>query len=447
MPFRHFRYLIVLLLVLGCHPAALVNAQSSDAPPTTPDTLLDGSTLNDIWLHINARDWEDLRATYREGTYYPVDFEWAGLRARNAGIRVRGNSTRNNHKPSLRIDFNRYVTDQEFVGLNALVLNSSWHDPSMLHDRLSMLLFRRMGIPAPRQAHVRLFVGPQREFAGVYAVSEEVSKTFLDANFREHDGHLYEYHRQDGDNYGFSDPGPELGWYIPRFGPKTHENESVASLYMPIRDLVQAVNDAPQSNLEDKLGDYFDVNTYITEIAVQNFMAQSDGLLGDVGMNNFFLYRFAGKRMSVLIPWDQDNAFNALDQTPWQNMSTNVLAAKIWDEPKYRSAYLKRLLEVADATGPPSGAPGVDGWLRQEASREYEQIRDAVSVDPLTPYSTEDFEQSVAIIDQFARGRADIVRQYVARVAPELLTAERLPSVQRLPVGVSKPALRPTAAR
>ena len=42
----------------------------------------DGSTLNDIWLHINARDWEDLRATYREGTYYPVDFEWAGLRVR-----------------------------------------------------------------------------------------------------------------------------------------------------------------------------------------------------------------------------------------------------------------------------------------------------------------------------------------------------------------------------
>jgi hypothetical protein len=216
---------------------------------------------------------------------------------------------------------------------------------------------------------------------------------------------------------------------------------------MPIRDLVQVVNDAPQSNLEDKLGDYFDVNTYITEIAIQNFMAQSDGLLGDVGMNNFFLYRFAGKRMSVLIPWDQDNAFNALDVTPWQNMSTNVLAAKIWDEPKYRNAYLKRLLEVADATGPPSGASGVDGWLRQEASREYEQIRDAVYVDPLTPYSTEDFEQSVAAIDQFARARADVVRQYVARVAPELLTAVRLPSVQRLPMGVSKPAVRPTAAR
>ncbi len=269
------RRLIVLVLAWLCLRAGPVDAQSDDAP-TSAEALLDGSTLNDIWLHINARDWEDLHTRYQEGTYYPVDFEWRNIRVRNAGIRVRGNSTRNGQKPSFRIDFNRYVTDQEFVGLNGLVLNNSVHDPSMLHDRLSMLLFRRMGIPAPRQAHVRLYVGAGREFAGVYAVSEEVSKTFLDANFGDHDGYLYEYHRQDGDYYGFEDRGPALGWYIPRFGPKTHESDSLANLYMPIRDLVQAVNDAPQSNLEDKLGEYFDVNTYITEIAVQNFMAQSD---------------------------------------------------------------------------------------------------------------------------------------------------------------------------
>ncbi len=421
---RHVRYAIVLVAAWLCLPATPVSAQSSDAP-TTPDTLLDGSTLSDVWVHINARDWEELHTHYLEGTYYPVDFEWRGIRVRNSGIRVRGNTSRNDHKPSFRIDFNRYVTGQDFFGVNALVLNSSWHDASMLHDRLSMLLFRRMGIPAPRQAHVRLYVGANREFAGVYAVSEEVNKPFLDATFGSHDGYLYEYHRQNGDHYGFEYHGPDLGWYIPRFGPKTHESDSVANLYTPIRALVEAINDAPKSELEDKLTGYFNVNIYITEIAVQNFLAQTDGLLGDFGMNNCYLYRFARTRLSQLIPWDQDASFSSMDMPPWHNMGANVLASKIWDEPKYRAAYLKKLLEIADAAGPPAGAAGVDGWLRQEAAREYEQIRDAVHADPLTPYSSDEFEQAVAFIDQFARERADIVRQYVARVAPEMFTANR----------------------
>ena len=164
----------------------------------------------------------------------PVDFEWQGVEIRNSGIRVRGNATRSGHKPSFRIDFNRYVDGQDLGGLKAIVLNNMWHDPSMLHDRLSMLTFRRVGIPAPRQAHVRLFVGAGREYAGVYAISEEVEQDVprrrTSAETMEY---LYEFHHQPDEIYGFEDPGPDLGWYIPRFGAKTHETESVANLYMP----------------------------------------------------------------------------------------------------------------------------------------------------------------------------------------------------------------------
>ncbi len=433
---RYVKYGIVLVLVWLCGPVAPVAAQSSDAPPTTPDTLLDGSVLNDIWLHINARDWEEIHTNYKEGTYYPIDFEWRGIRVRNSGMRVRGRFTRNDRKPSFRVDFNRYVTGQDFLGLKALDLNNELQDPSMLHDRLSMLLFRGMGIAAPREAHARVFVGANREFAGVYGVVEEVNKEFLNKNFGEDGGHLYEYHWQE--NWGFQDPGPDLRWYGVRFEPKTHDTESLADLYMPVRDLVEAVNDAPQSDLEGKVDDYLNVNTFVTEIAIQNFLAQTDGLLGDFGMSNFYLYRFAGKHLSQLIPWDQDLAFGSLDEPPWHNMSTNVLAAKIWDEPKYRDAYLKKLIEIADLMGPAAGSPGVDdpstrrcpapegeppcGWLEQEVFREYVQIRDAAHADPLTPFSNDEFEHGIAFIEQFARERGNVIRQYVAALAPELLT-------------------------
>jgi len=405
---------LVLALAMAV-PALRLSAQSTGAVASA-DSLLDGSALNDVWLHINARDWQDLHTHYQEGTYYPLDFEWQGVKVRNSGIRVRGNTTRNDHKPSFRIDFNRYVDGQDLFGLKAIVLNNAWHDASMVHDDLSMLTFRRMGIPAPRQAHVRLYVGAAHEYAGVYVISEEVSKTFLTANFGEDNGYLYEFHRQDGDNYGFQEE-PDLGWYVPRFGPKTHETESIANLYMPIRSLVEAVNEARQDDLEDRLSDYLDVRTFITELAVQNFLAQTDGLVGGVGMNNFYLYRFAGKRLSMLIPWDQDNSFSRLDMPPSENMGANVLTSKIWDEPKYRNAYLARLLDVADMVS--------SGWLEQEAARQYEQIRAAAYEDPLTPYSRDEFDQANAFVQQFARERGDVVRQYVASLAPEVLNARR----------------------
>src|SRR5512138_311197 len=137
---------VVLVLTMLDAPMLRLSAQAA-AAPTGVDALLDGSTLNDIWLHINARDWENLHTHYQEGTYYPVDFDWRDVKLRNAGIRVRGNTTRNDHKPSFRIDFNRYVDGQDLFGLKAVVLNNGWHDPSMLHDDLSMRLFRRMAIP------------------------------------------------------------------------------------------------------------------------------------------------------------------------------------------------------------------------------------------------------------------------------------------------------------
>lgn len=378
---------------------------------TQVDSLLAGSSLEDLWVHVNARDWEDLHTHFQENTYYPADVEWRGTRVRNAAIRVRGVASRNGHKPSFRVDFNRYVTGQTFFGLDALTLDSSWQDPSMITNRLSMLIFRRMGIAAPRVAHVRLFAGASREYVGVYAVTEEVTPSFLRANFGEDAGYLYEFNHLQNDNWGFQDPGPALGWYVPRFTPKTHDFESVANLYMPIRDLVERINDAPQSDLESRLGGYLDLTSFITQLAIQNFVAQTDGVVGGVGANNFYLYRFAGKNLSVLIPWDQGNAFGSFESgfnpPPWWNMETNVLTVKIWSEPKYRARYLAALLQIADLVS-------ADDLLLNEAQRDYQQIRDAVYADPFAPYPLSQFERAHEAIQQFIRTRPDEERQYVA---------------------------------
>ena len=170
-------------LVCAAFPVISGNAQRAfpraAATTTETDELFDAGELHDIWIHINARDWEQLRTAYRENTYYPADIEWRGVKVRNAGIRVRGRTSRTPHKPALRIDFNRYVAGQEFLGLKSLALDNLWQDASMIRERLAMQIFRRMGLQAPRESHARVYVGGTREFAGVYGVVEVIDKDFL----------------------------------------------------------------------------------------------------------------------------------------------------------------------------------------------------------------------------------------------------------------------------
>ena len=54
-----------------------------------------------------------------------------------------------------------------------------------------MLLFRRLGLPASREAHTKLFVN--NAYVGLYTIVESVDKTFLKRNFNEDDGYLFKY--------------------------------------------------------------------------------------------------------------------------------------------------------------------------------------------------------------------------------------------------------------
>ena len=60
-----------------------------------------------------------------------------------------------------------------------------------------MRLFARLGIPAPRETHMRLYVND--EYIGLYAIVESIDKQFLARVYGEigedtqNDGYLYEF--------------------------------------------------------------------------------------------------------------------------------------------------------------------------------------------------------------------------------------------------------------
>ena len=134
-------------------------------------------TLQRLDLELHSADWAKLKENFQTNTYYPADMVWNGQTVRNVGIRSRGRGSRNANKPGLKIDFDRYSANQKFLGLKSLVLDNLTQDPSGIHETVSMAFYARLGIPTPRETHVRLYV--RGEYIGLYALVESVDKDFL----------------------------------------------------------------------------------------------------------------------------------------------------------------------------------------------------------------------------------------------------------------------------
>src|SRR5262249_60225190 len=181
----------VLVLAVGFGVSARLHAiavpRRQALLPTLPsDALFNDAVLHEIRLNINAKDWQTLKDNYLTNDYYPCDFRWNGMAVRNVGIRSRGQASRSATKPSLRVDFNRYTASQTLLDLKSVVLRNNATDFSGMHERISMQLYARVGLAAPRVAHARLYVN--NNYQGLYSIVESLDKPFLLRNYDENEG-------------------------------------------------------------------------------------------------------------------------------------------------------------------------------------------------------------------------------------------------------------------
>lgn len=377
----------------------------------TADTLFDSTTLQRIDLWVNSRDWAELQATFEANTRYPANLVWRGLTVRNVSVRSRGSGTRDPIRPGLLLEFGRYVKGQRFLGLKQLVLDNLRQDPSGIHEMLAMDLHRKMGLPASREAPAALYVNGR--LLGTYAVVEPVDDVMVGRVFGEGDGYLFEYRWNDVYNATYL--GPEFGPYRRILEPRTHDTAPDEELYAPIEAAFRAINDSSDDEFVETVSPYLDLEGVMKYLAVQSFVAESDGLVGLAGMNNFYLYRPRGGRLQ-LIPWDEDNAFYAADY-PIDGGTTpiNVLVRRALQAPGLRQVFFDALLELARLSeeGASENSPG---WLGQEVGRLKDVTAELTRSAPLRQFTDEEFEQAMADLADFARTRPAFVRQEIDRV-------------------------------
>lgn len=395
--------------------AALVLLPVVSRAQSTSD-FFNPDVLQRLELQVNSADWEKLKQNFQENTYYPAAFVWNGITVRNAGIRSRGLGSRSGTKPGIRVDMDKYATDQTFLGMKSFILDNLVQDASAIHETTTMRFFERMNIPAPREAHVRLYVNGS--YAGLYALVESVDKAFLARIFGEvngdvqNDGYLYEY--EFTEPWRFSYLGSDLEPYKTKFDAKTHENESDEKKWRAIEEVVRLANDLPSDRYLEQLDPKLDLRAFVRYIAAQNFVGQNDGFLGYDGMNNFYFYRKENSDQHVFLAWDEDNAFWGPEFPLDSRFDENVLFRKAMEVRELRDLYYATLAEAARIAETPAEGSDVP-WLENEIRTRLDLIRDALNEDRNKPYSMDDHEFHRSAMVIFARERIRFVQSALPR--------------------------------
>jgi uncharacterized protein (TIGR03437 family) len=394
-------------------PAAMAQTQ---AIPFFDDTV-----VQQINLTVGGSDWSSLLQNYEADTYYSASFTWNGI-LEVVGIRQHGGGSRSGIKPNLDVNFTYYSNSQTFLGLPFIILKANNEDPTNLREWVSMKFFRMMGFPAPREAPAQLYVNGQ--YVGFYTIVEHEDTAFLQRNFGQSGGYLYEW--EFADTYEFQSLGNDPSLYAQFLDLKTNQTAPDLQTFC---NLVQLINQPSSSTFTDAdfiiaLSQYMDPKSFLTYAATENVLSEADALVGGlVGMNNFYLYQFQGtsrdQRSSTfyqLIPWDKDLTFSS----PTRDIMTgftmapniNVLAQRLVGIPEYLNFYLSQVSKAANLLG------GAGGWADTEISSEYAVIDTAASNDPnkqcfangaLYSCGTADFQSGVQYLHSFLAARSAFV--------------------------------------
>jgi spore coat protein CotH len=258
-------------------------------------------------------------------------------------------------------------------------------------------------------SHARVFVNG--DYLGLFAVIEPIDKRFLRRTLSEDGGYLYEFEWAGA--YHFEWLGDDPLRYAEMFESETHESEPAAQRFSTLVQMITATTRESTSAWQRTMSRYFDFDTLLAYLAVENFLSDHDGLAGDWGINNFYLYRFATSDRFQFLPWDKDITFREIDRDVTTILDGNHLFSTAMQFSNLHAAYARQVRRCAAIAAETDGS-GL-GWLEREVARHANQIRAAAIADQKKAWSNERFEQEVAWMARFARERSGQIERQMGR--------------------------------
>ena len=292
--------------------------------------------------------------------YSKGSVEIAGHKLAEVGLRFKGNSsywsTPSSLKKSFKLDFNRFIDDQNFLGLKKVNLQNNVTDPYQIREAVSYRVYREAGVPAGRTCFARVYLTVegneklQNAYLGSYTIVEQVDREFL------------------GNKFGGEKRGlilkpegrvmPYLGraWneeYEDAFIPKTKAKKSYTK---PLIELARLVAQKDDEVLLAGVEEVLDVSEFLNYCAVTAFLANLDSPFALA--HNFYLGVPHGSKKVVWIPWDLNLSIGGFRMMGASQSGLSVfkptsmpLFTRLIAAPKYREIYVQHLRTLAEGPG------------------------------------------------------------------------------------------------
>jgi spore coat protein CotH len=344
----------------------------------------------EVRLEMSNASLKALRNNPMADEYQQGNIVYHGVRLDDVAIRTKGTSSLmtaamdpESNRYSFKVDFNYYVSGQDLAGIQKMNFNNGFSDPTFMREILSYNLMRALDVPAPRCTFVNLYIND--ELIGLYTAVEQVDDEFVEDNFEQGDGDLYN-----------AEPWSDLLWNggsindYPTLALKTNEDTSNHSALITMLDELNNGSDYES---------VMDVNEVLRYFAVNTVLVSLDSYQGMFG-HNYYLYEENG--IFRIIPWDYNMSFGAfnigcdrthiiefmIDEPTCGNLEDRPLIAKLLEDPAYLAIYHNYLNELI--TGP--FAPAT---MDQVIDDTADLIREFVYADPTKFYTAADFEEAL----------------------------------------------------
>ncbi|GAB6988561.1 CotH kinase family protein [Paenibacillus pini] len=381
------------------------NAYAAEAGVAQPyESLFKGDRIIDVKVTIAEEDMASILKSPLEKEYKKATVEVDGNKLDNVGFSTKGNLTlksvagmTDSDRYSYRLKFNKYDKSQTLLGLDKMVLNNNYSDPSYMREYLHYEALRAIGADAPLTVFVNLYINGK--LSGFYTGVESVDDSYLERNFGDEskDGVLYDTEEK---SYLKVE---ESGEYKTITKDAGTDKDKVA-----LGKFIKALNEMPsgeKGNIESVL----DVNSALQYIAANAVLGNYDSYNGDKG-HNFKLYGDKSGRFSV-VPWDMNMSFNGYSgggrgtsNSTTEKVNTNATTASVdvpvlgismesvpminnlLKVPEYKTKYMAYVNQLV------TYLKGIDTRIDGLANL----IRPYVKADPTKFYTLEQFESNVA---------------------------------------------------
>lgn len=204
-------------------------------PMAYEETLFDTDEPMQIDIQMAQEEWEEMLENATAEEYYSCDVLINDQQLYHVGIRPKGNTSLSSiasdpdtDRYSLKLEFDHYVEGQTCLGLDKLVLNNNYADPTGIKEAVVYDMYQYLGADASLYNYAEISLNG--EYLGVYLALEAVEESFLMRNYGTEDGKLYKPDSMDmGGGPGHGDVGgqqPQLDGQFPKPGEVPESNGS-----------------------------------------------------------------------------------------------------------------------------------------------------------------------------------------------------------------------------